>query len=86
EFSQTDAVLVFGACDVVNPSAMDTEGTPISGMPILMVHDAKRILICNFDAKPGYSGVENTLYQDKKTIMLLGDAASTANDLIEAFK
>ncbi len=86
EFSQTDAVLVFGACDVVNPSAMNTEGTPISGMPILMAHDAKRILICNFDAKPGYSGVENTLYKDKKTIMLLGDAASTANNLIEAFK
>ena len=86
EFKQTDVALVFGACDVVNPSAMDTEGTPISGMPILMAHDAKRILVCNFDAKPGYSGVENTLYQNKKTIMLLGDAASTANDLIEAFK
>jgi NAD(P) transhydrogenase subunit beta len=86
EFNQTDAVLVFGACDVVNPSAMDTKGTPISGMPILMAQDAKRILICNFDAKPGYSGVENTLYKNKKTIMLLGDAASTANNLIEAFK
>jgi len=86
EFKQTDVVLVFGACDVVNPSAMDTEGTPISGMPILMAHDAKQILICNFDTKPGYSGVENTLYNDKKTIMMLGDAASTANDLIEAFK
>jgi len=86
EFKQTDVVLVFGACDVVNPSAMDTEGTPISGMPILMAHDAKRILICNFDAKPGYSGVENTLYKDQKTIMMLGDAASTAKDLIDALK
>jgi len=86
EFKQTDVVLIFGACDVVNPSAMDTEGTPISGMPILMAHDAKRIVICNFDAKPGYSGVENTLYQDQKTIMMLGDAASTANDLIKGFK
>ncbi len=86
EFKQTDIVLIFGACDVVNPSATDTEGTPISGMPILMAHDAKRILVCNFDAEPGYSGVENTLYKDKKTIMLTGDAASTANDLIEAFK
>ncbi|MCP3873765.1 MAG: protein PntB [Desulfobacteraceae bacterium] len=86
EFSQTDAVLIFGACDVVNPAAMDTKGTPISGMPILNAHDAKRILICNFDENPGYSGVENTLYKDKKTIMLIGDAASTANELIEAFK
>jgi NAD(P) transhydrogenase subunit beta len=86
EFSQTDAVLIFGACDVVNPEAMDTEGTPISGMPILTAHDAKKIIICNFDTKPGYSGVENTLYENPKTIMLLDDAASTANDLIEALK
>ena len=40
EFSTTGAVLVFGACDVVNPAAIETEGTPISGMPILMAHDA----------------------------------------------
>ena len=86
EFSQTDAVLVFGACDVVNPAAMETEGTPISGMPILMALDAKKVIVCNFDAKPGYSGVENTLYENPKTIMLLDDAASTANDLINALK
>ncbi len=86
EFSQTDAVLVFGACDVVNPSAIETEGTPISGMPILMAHEAKKIIICNFDAKPGYSGVENTLYENPKTIMLLDDAALTANNLINALK
>ena len=86
EFSQTDAVLIFGACDVVNPAAMDTEGTPISGMPILMAHDAKKVIVCNFDANPGYSGVENTLYKNPRTIMLLDDAASTANDLIEALK
>ncbi len=86
EFSQTDAVLIFGACDVVNPAAMDTEGTPIYGMPILMAHDAKKVIVCNFDANPGYSGVENTLYKNPRTIMLLDDAASTANDLIEAFK
>ena len=86
EFSQTDVVLVFGACDVVNPAVMDTDGTPISGMPILTAYDAKKIIVCNFDEKPGYSGVENTLYNNPKIIMLLGDAASTANDLIEALK
>ena len=86
EFSQTDVVLIFGACDVVNPSAIDTEGTPISGMPILMAHDAKKVIVCNFDANPGYSGVENTLYENPKTIMLVGDAASTANSLIDALK
>jgi len=86
EFSQTDAVLVFGACDVVNPSAIEIEGTPISGMPILMAQDAKKVIVCNFDAKPGYSGVENTLYENPKTIMMLGDAAATANELIDALK
>lgn len=86
EFSQTDAVLIFGACDVVNPAAVEIEGTPISGMPILTAHDAEKIIICNFDANPGYSGVENTLYENPKTIMLLGDAGSTATELIDALK
>ncbi len=86
EFSQADVVLVFGACDVVNPAAIETSGTPISGMPILMAHDAKKTIICNFDANPGYSGVENTLYENPKTTMMLGDATSTANELIEALK
>ena len=81
-FSRTDVVLVFGACDVVNPAAMETDGSPISGMPILRAHEAKTVVVCNFDAKPGYSGVENTLYADPKTIMLPGDAAATASDLI----
>jgi len=81
-FSQTDVVLIFGACDVVNPAAMETDGSPISGMPILRAHEAKTVVVCNFDAKPGYSGVDNTLYADSKTIMLQGDAAATASDLI----
>jgi NAD(P) transhydrogenase subunit beta len=86
EFSQTDVVLVVGACDVVNPMAMAVEGTPISGMPILMAQDARQLIICNFDEKPGYSGVENSLYQNPGTIMLLGDAAATVSDLINGLK
>ncbi len=85
-FSQTDVVLIFGACDVVNPAAMETDGSPISGMPILRAHEAKTVVVCNFDAKPGYSGVDNTLYADPKTIMLQGDAAATAEDLIAGVK
>lgn len=81
EFSQTDVALVFGACDVVNPSAIHVEGTPISGMPILNAHEAKTIVVCNFDTQPGYSGVGNTLYDDPKTILLMGDAADTAREL-----
>jgi len=84
EFSKTDAVLIFGACDVVNPAAIGTQGSPISGMPILLAHEAKSIIICNYDTKPGYSGVPNPLYEDKKAILLLGDAKKTAADLIAA--
>jgi H+-translocating NAD(P) transhydrogenase subunit beta len=84
EFSQTDAVLIFGACDVVNPAAIGTQGSPISGMPILLAHEAKSIIICNYDTKPGYSGVPNPLYEDQKAILLLGDAKKTAADLIAA--
>jgi H+-translocating NAD(P) transhydrogenase subunit beta len=84
EFPETDAVLLFGACDVVNPAAIDTPGTPISGMPILTVHEARSVIVCNFDTKPGYSGVENPLYENPKAILLMGDAKKTAAELIAA--
>lgn len=78
----TDLVLIVGACDVVNPAAIETEGTPISGMPILNVHKAKHVIVCNLDERPGYSGVENPLYRDEKVIMLLGDAKESLGQLI----
>ncbi len=82
QFSSTDVALIFGACDVVNQAAIQTEGTPISGMPILMAHEAKNIVVCNFDKNPGYSGVPNPLYENSKAIMVIGDAKKSANDLI----
>jgi NAD(P) transhydrogenase subunit beta len=83
EFKNTDLAIVVGACDVINPAAMAIEGTPLSGMPILMAQDAAKIIVCNLDEKPGYSGVENLLYQNSKTILLLGDAQKTTSALIE---
>ena len=82
DFVHTDLVLVVGACDVVNPAAIDVEGTPISGMPILMAHQARHVVCCNFDEKPGYSGVENPLYENRNTIMLPGDAKKTVHLLL----
>ena len=79
EFAETDVVLVVGACDVVNPAAIDVPDTPISGMPILKAYEAARVIVCNLDAKPGYSGVENPLYDDPKTILLFGDAKETVD-------
>lgn len=86
KFPDADAVLIFGACDVVNPTAIEKAGTPISGMPILMAHEAKKVIICNYDEKPGYSGEENPLYVDEKSILLFGDALQTANKLIDLLR
>ena len=85
-FGETDVVLVVGACDVVNPAAIESEGTPISGMPILLAQDARRIIVCNLDTSPGYSGVPNPLYTDSKTILLTGDARETISDLHAALR
>jgi NAD(P) transhydrogenase subunit beta len=85
QFQETDLVLIVGACDVVNPAAINIEGTPISGMPILSAHEANKILVCNLDDKPGYSGVHNPLYKNPKTILLLGNAKEKLSQLIEAF-
>jgi len=84
EFKETDLVIVVGACDVVNPAAIDSTNTPISGMPILLANEAKAVIVCNLDEKPGYSGVENPLYDMPKTIKLFGDAKNTILRLIEA--
>lgn len=83
DFKETDLALVVGACDVVNPAAIRVEGTPISGMPILLAHEAKNVVVCNLDQRPGYSGVENPLYKDPKTILLLGDAKTTIGQLVQ---
>ncbi len=82
DFPQTDLALIVGACDVVNPAAVNTTDTPISGMPILQAHEARHVIVCNLDARPGYSGVENPLYREPRTILLLGDAKETLERLL----
>jgi NAD(P) transhydrogenase subunit beta len=83
EFEATDLAIVVGANDVVNPAASTAEGTPIYGMPILRVSEAKHVMVCNLDAEPGYSGVENPLYQFDNVIVLLGDAKETVRGLVD---
>ena len=82
-FPNTDVAIIVGACDVVNPSAVQIEGTPISGMPILEAYKSKHILIFNYDEKPGYSGVENPLYNNNKSIKIFGDAKSNLLKVIK---
>ena len=81
-FAETDLVVVIGANDVVNPAANTAEGTPIYGMPILEIHKAKNIIICNFDDKPGYAGVPNPLYSSDEVLLLLGDANDSLAKLL----
>ena len=73
-----DAVVVIGANDVLNPAARNAVGTPIYGMPVLNVDQAPEVIVCNFDLKPGYAGVENPIYSREKGVYLeLGDAKET---------
>ncbi len=82
-FKDADLAIVVGANDVINPAANTAEGTPIYGMPILDVDAAKNIIICNFDEKPGYAGVDNPLYSDTRAILMLGDANASLEKLLE---
>ncbi|MGF7184236.1 NAD/NADP transhydrogenase beta subunit [Desulfitispora alkaliphila] len=52
-------------------------------MPILRADEAKHVIVCNYDTKPGYAGVDNTLYTDEKVTMCLGDAAETVTEILK---
>jgi NAD(P) transhydrogenase subunit beta len=86
EFPSTDVVLVLGANDVVNPAAKTDPSSPIYGMPILDVEQAKTIIVNKRSMKPGYAGIENELFSSQKTSMLFGDAKKVLQDLIAAIK
>ena len=86
EFHSTDVVLVLGANDVVNPAAKTDPASPIYGMPILDVEQAKLVIVNKRSMKPGYAGIENDLFFQKKTSMLFGDAKKVLQDLSAEIK
>jgi NAD(P) transhydrogenase subunit beta len=86
EFPGTDVVLILGANDVVNPAAKTDPSSPIYGMPILDVELAKLVIVNKRSMKPGYAGIENDLFFQKKTSMLFGDAKKVLQDLIGEIK
>ena len=79
EFNATGVVLVIGANDIVNPGALDDESSPIYGMPVLEVWDAKTVVVLKRSMATGYSGVGNPLYFRDNTWMLFGDAKESLN-------
>ena len=86
EFPTTDVVLVLGANDVVNPAAKSDPASPIYGMPILEVENAKNVIVNKRSMKPGYAGIENELFFRPKSSMLFGDAKKVLQDLITEIK
>ncbi len=88
EFDDTDAAIIVGANDVVNPAANDPEqDTPISGMPILEVEKAKRVIFIKRSLSPGFAGVDNPLFYDQeKTMMLFADAKQGLQDVNSTLK
>jgi len=86
EFKTTDVVLILGANDVVNPAAKNDPDSPIYGMPILEVEQAKNIIVNKRSMKPGYAGIENDLFFQPKTSMLFGDAKKVLQDLLGEIK
>ena len=86
EFKSTDVVLILGANDVVNPAAKSDPSSPIYGMPILEVEQAKTVIVNKRSMKPGYAGIENDLFYQPKTSMLFGDSKAVLQKLITEIK
>ncbi|TFH38261.1 MAG: NAD(P)(+) transhydrogenase (Re/Si-specific) subunit beta [Bacteroidia bacterium] len=82
----TDVVIVIGANDVVNPAALDDPSSPIYGMPIIMAHTAKNIIVMKRGMGKGYAGIENQLFFNDKTRMLFGNAKDTLQKLVAEVK
>jgi H+-translocating NAD(P) transhydrogenase subunit beta len=86
EFATADVALVIGANDVVNPAARSDPSSPIYGMPILNVDEARSVIVLKRSMNPGFAGVENDLFYGERTSMLFGDAKSSLERLVAEVK
>ncbi len=86
DFARTDAVVVVGANDVVNPAAKKDPSSPIYGMPVFNVEQSRSVIVLKRSMNPGFSGVENELFFQPNTMMVLGDAKKTLLALIGELK
>jgi NAD(P) transhydrogenase subunit beta len=84
--NNTDMVVIVGANDVVNPAANDDPGSPIYGMPVLNVWEAKNVTVLKRSMSTGYAGIQNPLFFHAKNRMLFGDAKDSLNKLVQELK
>ncbi|MBL7827726.1 MAG: NAD(P)(+) transhydrogenase (Re/Si-specific) subunit beta [Saprospiraceae bacterium] len=86
QMNSTDVVIVVGANDVVNPAAENDPSSPIYGMPVLKVWEAKNVIVLKRSMRAGYAGIENELFFHPKTKMLFGDAKEMLGKLVGELK
>ena len=86
EFPATDVVLVLGANDVVNPQAKNDSSSPLYGMPVLDVQEARTVFVVKRGMSAGYSGIKNDLFELANTSMVFGDAKKVLGDLLTELK
>jgi NAD(P) transhydrogenase subunit beta len=84
DFAETDVVLVIGANDTVNPAAAEDPGSPIAGMPVLRVWEARDVIVFKRSMATGYAGVQNPLFFRDNTQMLFGDAKAKVEEIVAA--
>lgn len=86
QMSNTDVAIVIGANDVVNPSAINDESSPLYGMPIINAFEARTVFVLKRGKGTGFSGVENPLFTNDNTVMIYGDAKNTVAQLVSEFE
>ena len=86
EFPRTDVVIVLGANDVVNPDAKTDSSSPLYGMPVLEVDQARQVFVVKRSLGAGYAGIRNALFELPQTAMLFGDAKAVLNGLLSELR
>ena len=85
QMDNVDVAIVIGANDVVNPSAVDDESSPLYGMPIVEAFRARTVFVLKRGKGTGFSGIENPLFTNDNTVMIYGDAKQTVSSIVSEF-